>query len=188
MVAEEVLRYETPGAVNYDELIKCLEEKAKHSRTSKLWLECMIKLVFIMMLLVRAEREAEWGLHLHAVREMMPYFFAAGHVNYARYGLYYLRSMECLPRDVQAKFLRGEHVMRHHAGLWNGIWSDMYIETTFMRYGHGPGGLIGITLKESAVKRWALSLHICSRVLQYLHQMRDASDETEVSSHKEESS
>ena len=51
-------------------------------------------------------------------------------------------------------------------GLWNGIWSDMFIETTFMRYGHGPSGIIGITLKPETLKTWALGLHICCRLEQ----------------------
>ena len=105
-------------------------------------------------------RETDWAFHLWAVKEMILYVFAAGHVKYARYGLYYLRMMECLPTEVLTRFLKGEHVMHHKSEFWKGIWSDKYIETTFMRYGHGPGGLIGITLSPSAVKRWALSLHI----------------------------
>ena len=120
---------------------------------------------------------------------MMPYFFAAGHINYARYGLYYLRSMECLPSEVLARFLKGEHVMRHQTGLWNGMWSDMFIETTFMRYGHGPGGLIGITLKPSALKHWALSLHICSRLIKDLAEMKYACKPfVQVNFHKKEMS
>ncbi|KAG0720296.1 hypothetical protein GWK47_048801 [Chionoecetes opilio] len=63
---------------------------------------------------------------------MLPYFFSAGHINYARYGLYYLRSMEKLPKELASQFLKGQHVMRHKPGLWNGIWSDIFIETTFM--------------------------------------------------------
>ena len=97
--------------------------------------------------------------------------------------------MECLPKDVLATFLKGEHVMRHQSGLWNGIWSDMFIETTFMRYGHGPGGLIGITLKPSALKRWALSLHICSHLIKDLVEMKDVNKQShQVNHHKEEMS
>ena len=33
-----------------------------------------------------------------------------------------------------------------------------------MRYGHGPGGIFGITLNEHALCRWALSLRMCSRL------------------------
>ena len=63
------------------------------------------------MLFVRPEREGDRPLHLWAVGAMLIYFFAAGHWNYARYGLYYLRSMERLPDEVLEKFLRGKHVM-----------------------------------------------------------------------------
>ena len=37
--------------------------------------------------------------------------------------------------------------MHHNNGLFNGRWSDMVIETTYMRYGHGQIGINGITLK-----------------------------------------
>ena len=65
-------------------------------------------------------------------------------------------------------FTKGEHVMHHSAGLWNDIWSDMMSETTFMRYGHAPGGIVGITLKLETLKVWALSLHECSWLEYYM--------------------
>ena len=40
----------------------------------------------------------------------------------------------------------------------------LYIDTTFMRYGYGPGGIVGITLNERALCRWALNLHISPRL------------------------
>ena len=48
--------------------------------------------------------------------------------------------------------MKGKHVMSHQNGLWNCIWSDMMIETTYMRYGKGPGGIIGFTTKLRSVK------------------------------------
>jgi len=50
--------------------------------------------------------------------------------------------MESLPENLLKHFMSGSHVMRHVQGLWNRIWSDMFIETTFMRYGHGKAGII----------------------------------------------
>lgn len=70
-------------------------------------------------------------------------------------------------------FLKGDYVMRHSAGIWNGLWSDMYIETTFMHYGHGPGGIVGLTLNQHALKRWALSLHACSHISKDLAEMNE---------------
>ena len=188
IVAEELLRpILTTDTINdANDLQNVLDDISSRSRTAHLWIDCVIQAVFIMMLYIRAEREADWCLHLTAVREMLPYFFAAGHVNYARYGLYYLRTMEAMPQACQEQFLKGEHVMRHVPGVWNGIWSDMFIETTFMRYGHGKRGIIGVTLKPETLKIWSLSLHICSRLEQDLSSFINPDDDSELTGHKEE--
>ena len=71
----------------------------------------------------------------------------------------YIPSMEDIPDDLLPEFLKGKHVMRHNRGIWNAIWPDMSVESTFMRYGHQAGGLRGLTLKPSTVTRWALCWH-----------------------------
>jgi hypothetical protein len=43
----------------------------------------LLKPMFIIKKFVRAEREADLFLHHEAFREIIPYFFATGHVNYA---------------------------------------------------------------------------------------------------------
>ena len=140
-----------------------------------------------MMMYIRAERESDWCLHLVAIKAMIPYFFAAGHFNYARYGMYYLRSMESMPNECLDKFMKGEHVMHRIPSIWNGIWSDMYIETTFMRYGHGKRDIIGVTLKPETMKIWSLSLHICSKLEQDLVCLIEPDDSGKQDTHKEES-
>jgi hypothetical protein len=186
LVVEELLRDFLPDIECSDDLDNFLDKVSTESLTSKHWVDNLIKRVFLMMLFVRAEREGDWALHLHAVSEMIPYFFAAGHHHYARYDLYYLRDMERLPNEVQVRFEKGEHVLRHQDGLWNGIWSDMFIETTFMRYGKGPGGLIGVTLNPRSIKKWANSLHTCTGLLKDLDDMRERDLTKSKIKHKEE--
>jgi len=94
--------------------------------------------------------------------------------------------MEALQHEELSKFMKGEHVMHHVPKLWNGIWSDMFIETTFMRYGHGPGGIIGITLKPETLKTRALSPHICSRLEQGIADLAGNEQEISQETHKEE--
>ena len=60
----------------------------------------------------------------------------------------------------------------------------MFIETTFMRYGKGPGGLIGLTLKEKSVKNWENSHHICTQILTDLNEMRCRDTLNEHRTHK----
>ena len=92
---------------NYDVFMANLEERALKSMTCKLWVDCLVKPVLLMMKYVRAEREGDWLLHVHCVKAMMPYFFAAGYQNYARLGLVYLRAIENLPNSVLPYFQKG---------------------------------------------------------------------------------
>ena len=55
-----------------------------------------------------------------------------------------------------------------------------------MRYGHGPGGIVGIMLNEHALCRSALNLHICSRLAKDIAYLKEATL-FEVDHHKEES-
>ena len=65
------------------------------------------------------------------------------------------------------------------------MWSDMYIESTFMRYGHSPGGIIGITSKPSTLNRWKISLHLCSQIVRDVLEMKDESRKISVTVQKE---
>ena len=190
MLVEEMIRplLQTQKLGCMADLRRALDDAASHSRTAKLLVNCLIKPVFTIMKFVGAEREAEWCLHLDCDSEMMPLFFASSHCNYARYGLYYIRSMAAMPGYVRQHIMNGEHTMYHNPGLSNGIWSDMAIVTTFMRYGHGQSGIIGISLRPETVKTWAYSFHACNTVVSHLDAMRTQEQHKPPSQthHKEE--
>jgi hypothetical protein len=71
--------------------------------------------------------------------------------------------MHTLKGDILERFMEGDHVQRHKQGILNGMWTDMFIETTCMHYGHEPRGLTGLTMNQTAVDCWALSLQTCIR-------------------------
>ena len=100
MVADELLRPLISRVDTHEDLVSLLEKEATKSRTAKVWVENPVIPVLIMMIYVRAEREAEWSLHLWSMQQMIPYFFAAGHVNYARTG------MACTTCGKWSDFLR----------------------------------------------------------------------------------
>ena len=60
-----------------DELNKELDTISAKSKTAQLWIDYLIKPVFIIMKYIRAEREADWALHLDTVKEMIPLFFCS---------------------------------------------------------------------------------------------------------------
>ena len=125
IVSTEILWpvFERQEVVGMNSLLTILSDLSKESRVSKCWIANLIKPVLVMMKYIRAERESDFALH-QVVREMMVMFFAANHVNYARYGLYYLRSLDSMNEDVRQHFINGEHTFHHKSGYWNGIWSD----------------------------------------------------------------
>ena len=165
-------------------------EEARQTHMGRLWVDCLIIPLWIALLFIRAEREANWPLHLFCVKQMIPYFFAAGHLNYAKYSIWYTIDMTTIPDEVQEMFSKGEHVCRHTGGRWNAVFSDQFGEQTYIRYGKAKGGLVGITLSPDQVARWLLSYNICNTVSQAIDTMfKDGNKEREVNpKHKEEGS
>ena len=82
--------------------------------------------------------------------------------------------------------MKGDHVGRHKEGIWNGLWSDMMIETTYMLQGKGPGGLIGISTNQRSASIWANSHHTIGEIVSELDIMSNHHN-VKSTVHKEES-
>ena len=149
LLTEELLRpvFEKENArlTSMGDLEDVLDELAAQSRTTNMWVNNVIKPTFLMMRFCRASHEGDWPLHITTAEAMVAYMFAANKYNYSRYGLYYMRSMTWLGPDILDRFCQGQQSLHHTAGIYNGQWSDMFIETNWMRKGHGPGGVNGMT-------------------------------------------
>ena len=105
---------------------------------------------------------------------MLPLFYATDHINYALDGLYYLKSMKGLPKNIRNYFMKGEHTVQHRAGIFLGICSDMAIETSYMRCGHSSSSrLVGLEMKPETMKTWAYSLNSCCEIVEGLHTMQN---------------
>ena len=94
---------------------------------------------------------------------MLPYFFATGHSNCARYetlpGNAWC-SFCCSPSDVHE---RGSHI---DTGQEYGTpcSATSFGDQTYIRYGKAKCGFVGITLNPDQVAGWVLSYHICNTV------------------------
>ena len=120
-----------------------LQSCSSKSVLSKHWIVNLMRPVMFMLVYIRAEREGDLVLHLYACHNMMPYFFAAGHTNYARYGLCYLRTMYKLPGIILDAFMI---VCRMVCGM------ICLIETAYIKYGKGPGRIIRVTKSRDQYK------------------------------------
>ena len=147
------------------ELMNKLSELSKKSRTTKAWVDNVIRPVLLINMFCRAAHEGDFALHVSSAEMMIPLMFAAGRPNYSRYGTLYVEWMHSLPYDLHKAFLKGQLFVHLMAGIFNGIWTDQFIECTWMRHGHGPSGVIGMATDENQMKIWSLSMGACSELV-----------------------
>ena len=181
----ELLRDYVREMKSFQDLAHFLHTCSSKSLPSKHWIDNLIRPVILIMMFVRVECGGDFSLHLHTCYKMMLYFFAAGYVNYARYGLCYLRTMHRLPGVTLEQFLTEKHVLQYQDGHWKGRWTDMIIESTYMRHDKGPGGTIGTTTKPRSVQIWSNRLSSCNNLLRDLNELRGKYP-TQKIIHKEE--
>lgn len=165
-------------------------QKAKEtSRTGRLWIQ-YFEQVSTMRMFIRAERTGDWELHLHCIRQMLPYFHAAGHLPYAKSAHLYVQQMEELtskmPEEEYDQFTKkGFFTIRRTDKFWSGVWSDMTIEQVLMRAIKTSGGLTrGRGITDSTLTRWVLALPLCVPICNALEEFAGPNTNTSEQ-HKE---
>ena len=73
------------------EKVDIAKELANHP-TARLWLQYM-DMVALLRQFIEAERTGNWELHLQSLRDMLPFYAAAGHNLYAKSVYIYLQQM-----------------------------------------------------------------------------------------------
>jgi hypothetical protein len=63
--------------------------------------------------------------------------------------------------------------MHHEPVIFNGIWSDMAIETTYMRYNSENSEMIGLTMKSELWRQCAMSINAINTVISDLNTITD---------------
>ena len=111
--------------------------------------------------------------------------FVANKYNYSRYGFYYVRSMTWLGPEILDRFCQGQQSLHHTAGIYNGQWSDMFIETNWMRKRRGPGSIIGMTENPQSMASWVYSMDATMTLTGDLKKM-SGDDANVQTTHKEE--
>ena len=121
-----------------------------------------IDMVETLLHLIRASREVNWLLHLHAIRAILPWYFAYDRINYSPYLSVYYAEMTNLPTDhpviYSMKSLITEHFQFKLANNPFGrIPVDQTIEETVNKNAQTAGGTKGFSLKLAAPSRHYLT-------------------------------
>ncbi len=114
-------------------------------------------------LFISSTRVGNWDVQQNAKLQLLPLLFVANRMNYARYLTVNILLMNRLPADVLTQFQDGNFVAKLTSGRFNSVWLDYTIEATENKALKGTGGIIGLTLRGSALARWFLARPIASQ-------------------------
>ena len=118
---------------------------------------------------IRAERNSNIDLHFKSTRNILSYFIAVGHHQYAKrtrmsLQLFDAWSQQC-PDLMDEVFGKGHHTVRYLPRNWRGTWSDMSIKESVMREAKTSGGIgHGALCHEDALGSWFLFIDHTSKV------------------------
>jgi len=118
-----------------------------------------MRMVMEMLAFIRAVRTGDWGLHLAALEMFTAYFFAHDRYNYARMIPLYLAEMASLSEsdpEIYEEFQQGNWIVNKNAQVaFCAVGADHALEH-INRSMKVSGGLVGITLNESARAKFFL--------------------------------
>ena len=126
-------------------------------------MDCLIKPTHLAVQLLHAQRDGDFILHQVSLEATIPYFFAAGHMNHARYMTWYLRNAENIPTAAKNGLMKGAHVCRHSEG-GTAVPADQFGEQTYIRRGKGAVGLRGISTNAEQVALLVGSFSVCAHL------------------------
>ena len=134
--------------------------REKGSDLVKFWLP-YLEICELVLNLIDATCTGNWTLYLSCIKEAIPWCFAYGHQNYARYLIPFLNNMLRLPSsmpEVYNAILNGEFsVQMGEANTFGRNEADKTIENTINRDCKTGGGYIGFSANFASTQHWVLN-------------------------------
>jgi hypothetical protein len=127
----------------------------------------LLQLELAVLIYVRSVREGNFLLYIDALSRLVPWFFALGHTNYARWIPVHLRDMVTLAikhPSVFAQFLAGNFTVKKTTHAFSAIAIDQAHEQNNASV-KGDGGAVGLTENPAALRRWMVSGPEMARVI-----------------------
>jgi len=160
LTVDDILKEDAVRRVS-EKFQNTVTELVNRGPTARLWLQ-YFQMVTLVKHLIKADPSRNWLLHLHCVRNAIPYFHAAAHFLYARSAHLYLQSMISLsakmpPQEFENFTTNGFFTIRRTDKFWCGLPSDQTIETTLMKNFKSSGGQTRARSTTESVKtQWIL--------------------------------
>ena len=127
-----------------------LQEMVRKSPTFQYW-DTILRLELLVLLFVRAHREADFSLYVSSLKALAKWFFALNHPNYARWVPVHIQDMENLPPSTSEEFVEHGHlVVSNTANKFSSMPLDQAEQNNDLV--KGSGGAVGLTENPSALR------------------------------------
>ena len=124
----------------------------RKSPTFQYW-DTILRLELLVLLFVRAHREADFSLYVSSLKALAKWFFALNHPNYARWVPVHIQDMENLPPSTSEEFVEHGHlVVSNTANKFSSMPLDQAEQNNDLV--KGSGGAVGLTENPSALRKW----------------------------------
>lgn len=144
------------GSADADAFMAWRKSMAETYPTFKFW-DLIERLETVILIFCRAHRQKNFPLYVEALEELIPFFFAMDHTNYARWASVHMRDMKSLPESTKEEFIRnGKWVVSKTKNVFSSIPIDQAHEQE-NKVVKSSGGVLGITNNPSTLRRWMLS-------------------------------
>ena len=144
----------------YNKFLDAREKLKAGEPLQKFWMS-FLEMIELLLNTIYAIRAGNWELLLECIRNILPYTFAYGNINYARYLTPMLADMLQLPEDfsgVYEEFMNGNFAAQLTDGSkFSRVVTDKVIEMTLNKDTKTPGGCTGFSTNVNAVKRWEIN-------------------------------
>ena len=156
-------------------LLEFKEWSAMREIASTLFKYWTIVMELSILVFVRSLRQRSFAMYLDALTELVPWFHALDHTNYARWIPIHLRDMTELPTrhpEIATIFDNGNFVVCKTGKAFSAIPIDQAHEQNNALI-KGDGGAVGLTENPSALRRWMVAGPEVARVVEEFHSDQD---------------
>eukprot|EP00058_Branchiostoma_floridae_P021206 XP_002606696.1 hypothetical protein BRAFLDRAFT_72537 [Branchiostoma floridae] len=184
--------YCTEAADNSEELLSFdawCDSRKLQSPQFQFW-SLVLSMELVILLLIRAFREANFNLYCQALAELIPYFFANNNTKYARWLPIHLKDMLTLKEkhpQLAEEFESGKFVVHKSRRDFSGMAIDQAHEQANAVI-KADGGAVGVTEDPSALRRWMIAGPQVSHLVEQYEAASEAKEAVEPTSHHNQTS
>ena len=131
----------------------------------------VMELELCILVYICSLRQASFSMYLDALTELVPWFHALDHTNYARWIPVHLRDMAELSTkhpEIAKEFSEGNFTVRKTNRVFSAIALDQAHEQNNALI-KGDGGAVGLTYNPRALRRWMIAGPEVARVIEEFH-------------------